>query len=108
MWRWLWLMAALGGLWGACAYAILWGYTSIQVTRPFVNSLPGLASLLPARIIIYGIEAAEHYVAGHPFDLSRNHEWIGAAATGVGAVLVVTAFLLGRMLTRRFRHPAPA
>jgi hypothetical protein len=89
-------MAALGALWGAATYEVLWGYTSIVVTRRFVDSVAGLATLLPARIVLYGIHVVEDRIAGHPFAFSRSDRWIGFVITAVGAILLVAAFLLAR------------
>jgi hypothetical protein len=89
-------LAALGALWGAAAYEILWGYTSLVVTRRFVNSVAGLATLLPARIVLYGIHVVEGRVVGHPFAFSRSDRWIGFVVTAVGAALLVGALLLVR------------
>jgi hypothetical protein len=89
-------MAVLGGLWGAATYEVLWGYTSIVVTRRFVDSVAGLATLLPARIVLYAIHVVEDRIAGHPFAISTVDRWIGWVITAVGAGLVVTTFLLVR------------
>lgn len=100
----------LGGLWGAATYEILWGYTSIVVTRRFVDSVPGLATLLPARIVLYAIHVAEGRIAGHPFGFSRADRWIGFVITAVGAGLLVGGYLLVRavaLIVRRTSRPAP-
>ncbi len=97
--------AALGALWGAVAYTILWGKTSIVVTVRYVDSSLGLITLLPVRIVIHGIRLAEAHIAGRSFSLSRNHEWIGVVSAAVGAALCVAALLAlqlaVRVLTRR-------
>ena len=99
------LSASAGALWGAVSYAILWGDTSIVVTRRFVDSNRGLALLLPVRLVLEAIRLVEQHVAGHPFDFSHNHGWIGFAAAVAGAALLaVPAFLvtaIGRRLRRR-------
>src|SRR5262249_12257278 len=100
--------AGLGAIWGAVAFAVLWGYTSIQVTRPFVESGAGLMTLLPVRIVLYAIHALETR-AGRPFHLASNHEWIGFVSAVVGAVIVAAAFLAVRgtvRLARRRRRSA--
>jgi hypothetical protein len=105
------IMAVLGGLWGAATYEILWGYTSIVVTRRFVDSVAGLATLLPARIVLYAIHVAEGRIAGHPFALSRADRWIGFVITAVGAGLLAGGYLLVRavaLVVRRNSRPAPS
>lgn len=97
-------MAVLGGLWGAATYEVLWGYTSIVVTRRFVDSVAGLASLLPARIVLYGIHVVEDRIAGHPFAFSHGDPWIGFVITAVGACLTVAAFLIARAVFRVVRR----
>ena len=100
---------ALGALWGASGYAILWGYAPVVATRSFVDSPVGLASLLPVRIVLEGIHLVEAHVAGHPFDFSRNHDWIGFLAAAVGALLLlapaaVVLRLKGRLSRREARR----
>jgi len=95
--------AGLGAIWGAAAFAVLWGYTSIQVTRPFVESVAGLLTLLPVRIVLYAIHALETR-AGRPFHLASNHEWIGFVSAAVGAVIVAAAFLAARGTVRLVRR----
>jgi hypothetical protein len=97
-------MAVLGGLWGAATYEVLWGYTSIVVTRRSVDSLAGLATLLPARIVLYGIHVVEDRIAGHPFAFSGGDRWIGFVITAVGASLMVMAFLMARAVVRVIRR----
>lgn len=103
-------LAVIGALWGAATYEILWGYTSIVVTRRYVDSVAGLATLLPARIVLYAIHVVEDRIAGHPFGLSRSDWWIGLTATAVGAGLLTGAFLLARAVVRliRSRGRAPS
>jgi hypothetical protein len=103
--------AGFGAIWGAVAFAVLWGYTSIQVTRPFVESVAGLVTLLPVRIVLYGIHVLEAR-AGRSFHLASNHEWIGFVSAAVGAAIVALAFAAGRALIRaghrrlrRTHHP---
>jgi hypothetical protein len=94
-------VTALGALWGATGYAILWGYTPIVATRSFVDSPAGLAGLLPVRIVLEGIHLVEAHLAGHPFDFSRNHDWIGFLAAAVGAVLLVVPAVVIREIRGR-------
>lgn len=94
----------LGALWGAATYEVPWGYTSIVVTRRFVDSLAGLATLLPARVVLYCIHVAEDRIAGHPFALSRADRWIGFVITAAGAALMVAAFLMARAIVRVVRR----
>jgi hypothetical protein len=97
------VVAGLGAVWGAVAFAVLWGYTSIQVTRPFVQSLPGLVSLLPVRLVLFGIHLVEDHVVGRPLQLSANHEWIGFVSAAVGALLTTAGYLATRWLMRSIR-----
>ncbi len=97
--------AALGAVWGALAYDILWGNTSIVVTRRFVDSNRGLASLLPVRLVLFGIHLAEDHLAGRPFQLSTNHGWIGVASVAAGAALGLAAYGLVVAILR-LRGPA--
>jgi hypothetical protein len=85
----------MGALWGAVAYTILWGGTSIVITRRFVDSPIGLATLLPVRLILYGIHATERAV-GHSFALSGNHAWIGFLSAGLGAMLLLVPLAVVR------------
>jgi hypothetical protein len=94
----------VGALWGAASYALLWGYTSIVITRRFVDSPMGLLSLLPARLVLYAIHYAEN-VAGHPFNFSNNHGWIGFVATLTGATILAAPTLVARGIGRRIRQP---
>ena len=97
---------ALGALWGAGGYAILWGYTPVVATRSCVDSAAGLASLLPIRIVLEGIHLVEAHVAGHPFDFSRNHDWIGFLAAAVGALLLLAPAAVVVRLRRRIGRRA--
>jgi hypothetical protein len=94
------LAATIGAIWGVLAYRILWGDTSIVVTREFVVSLAGLLSLLPVRIVLYAIRLAEVHVAGHPFDFADNHAWIGVTAAAVGALLLGVPVQVAAMAVR--------
>lgn len=82
--------AGSGLVWGVAAYALLWGHTSIVVHRSFVVSPIGTILLLPVRVVLWAIRAAEG-VAGRPFDLSTNHWWIGLAAGITGAIIAAVA-----------------
>jgi hypothetical protein len=101
------LAAGAGAVWGAVSFAVLWGYTSIQVTRPFVQSVPGLLTLLPVRTVIFAIHLLEER-AGRSFDLSSNHEWIGFVSAAVGAFIVGGTFALVGWLRRARRRPGGA
>jgi hypothetical protein len=101
------LLAAAGALWGAVSYAILWGETSIVVTRRFVDSNRGLALLLPVRLVLEAIRVVEKHVAGHPFDFSHNHGWIGFAAAAAGAAMLALPGLLVTAVARRLRRRGP-
>jgi hypothetical protein len=98
------LAAGAGAVWGAVAFAVLWGYTSIQVTRRFVQSVPGLLTLFPVRTVIFAIHLVEER-AGRSFDLSSNHEWIGFVSAAVGALIVGGIVALVRWVGRA-RPPA--
>jgi hypothetical protein len=97
------VLAVLGALWGAAAYQILWGYTSIVVTRAFVDTPMGLLSLFPVRAVLFGIHVVEDQVVHHPFNFSRNHEWIGYVAAATGTLILVTPFVVGRAGLRAIR-----
>jgi hypothetical protein len=88
--------AGVGAAWGVLSYSILWGETSIQLTRRFVDSVPGLLGLLPVRLVLYAIRFFEERLVHHPFDFSHNHAWIGLLSAVVGAGLLVAAFVLVR------------
>jgi hypothetical protein len=104
--------AGVGALWGAVAFSVLWGYSGIEVDRQFVNSLPGLLSLLPVRVVLYAIRAVEVHVVRHPFVFAQNHQWIGYVAAGTGALMGLAAAVLGRGVVRwaraRTTSPRPA
>jgi hypothetical protein len=93
------VLAVLGAMWGAATYEILWGSTSIVVTRRYVDSVAGLLTLLPARIVLYAIHFVEDRIAGHPFALSRADRWIGFVIAAVGAGLLAGAYVVGRAVT---------
>jgi hypothetical protein len=98
-----WVAAGVGLLWGAFAYSVLWEGTPFAVDRRFVESVRGTLVLLPARIALWGVHAAE-LLAGRTFELSRS-TWIlaiAAAAAGLATVLlVVTAVRALVRLARR-------
>jgi hypothetical protein len=100
------IAAAVGAAWGLLGYAVLWGHTPIVVHRPFVVGGVGTVLLFPIRAVLWGIRVVEERMAGAPFDFSRNHGWIGAAAGLVGAALVVGGFLMARAISRRLRPEA--
>lgn len=93
--------AAAGALWGAAGYAVLWGHSPITVSRAFVASLPGTLVLLPARTVLASIRLVEGW-AGRSFHFPDTNWWIGVAAAGVGAALVVGVVAAVRALTRRW------
>ena len=90
-----WLVVVAGAAWGFGAYLALWGYTPIVVTERYVDSLPGLLLLLPARVVLETIHLVEQRIVHHPFDFSANNAWIGyaAAAVGAAALTLVRAIL---------------
>lgn len=92
--------AAIGFAWGLAAYSVLWGHTSIVVHRSFVVSPLGTILLLPIRMILWGIHAAED-LAGEPFALSGNNWWIGLAAGAVGSAVGLAVAFLARVVFRR-------
>ncbi len=99
-----WLIAAgAGALWGAASFDVLWGYTAIQVTRRFVDSLPGLLSLLPARVVLSAIHLVETRVVHRSFSFTTNHQWIGVASVAAGALIGVAASLSVMVLRRATR-----
>jgi hypothetical protein len=93
--------AGLGGLWGLACYVVLWGYTPVVIHRSFVVGIVGTVLLLPVRLVLWGIRFVEERVAGHTFDFSANHGWIGVASAAVGAAIVLAAIWIGRSLVRR-------
>lgn len=96
-------LAGAGAIWGVVTYQILWGNTSIVVTRSFVDTPVGLLSLFPVRVVLFGIHLTEDRVVHHAFDFQSNHWWIGAAAAAVGALLLLVPFVAGTALVRRLR-----
>lgn len=96
------LAAAAGALWGTAAFLVLWGHTPITVTRSFVVGSLGTAVLLPVRIVLWGLRAAER-VAGRPFHFPDANWWIGMVAALVGAGLVAAAAVVVRAVGRRLR-----
>jgi hypothetical protein len=101
-----WGLAVAGAAWGAVTYQILWGYTSIVVTRSFVDTPLGLLALFPVRVVLFGIHLAEDRIAHHTFDFQRNHWWIGVTAAAAGALLLMVPFALGALVARRLRTRA--
>ena len=98
---------ALGGMWGLFCYAVLWQGVPFSADRPFVESFAGTLVLLPVRIVLGAIRWAE-LEAGHPFSPSEStSQWIAFAASVVGALLVLVAFVLVRGVVRAVsRHGA--
>jgi hypothetical protein len=94
------VVAGVGAIWGVVGFAVLWGYTSIQVTRPFVQSVPGLLVLLPVRTVLFAIHLVEDRLVGRPFDLSANHDWIGLVSATAGAMIATAVYLLFRAASR--------
>lgn len=84
---------AIGAVWGAGAYAVLWGYTSIVITPTLFRSVAGLVALLPVRIVLWAIGVVERHVVHHPFSFATNHGWIGAVSALVGGAMVGLATL---------------
>ena len=95
--------AAIGAVWGLAGYAVLWGHTSIVVSRSFVVSPIGTILLLPVRTVLWTIHSLER-AAREPFEFSDNNWWIGLAsamagaviAWGLGAVILLVARTSGR------------
>jgi hypothetical protein len=82
-----WGLVVAGAVWGFVSYLVLWGYTPIVVTERFVESVPGLLLLLPARIVLESIHLVEQRIVHHPFDFSNTNGWIGYAAAAAGALI---------------------
>ena len=95
--------AGLGVLWGAFCYSVLWNGTPFAVDRPFVESVVGTLLLLPARLVLWAIHAAES-IAGRTFELAAS-TWvfaIGSAVAGlVLGLLIVFAVRGAAVLVRR-------
>jgi hypothetical protein len=95
--------AGAGLLWGAFSYSVLWDGIPFVVERPFVESVRGTLVLLPARIVLWGVHAAEQ-IAGRTFELSRSTWMLGVATAAAGlavGLLIGTAALLMVRLARR-------
>jgi hypothetical protein len=80
------LGAAAGLLWGAFCFSVLWEGTPFGVDLRFVESVGGSLLLLPARLVLWGVRAAE-VGAGRTFELSDS-TWILAVLTAVTGLLV--------------------
>lgn len=98
-------------MWGFLGYTVLWEGQPFAVTRVFVSSVLGVVLLLPVRIVIWGIRAAEE-LAGRTFDLSSNNLWIAFVASALGAAIALAAFLggrwvIGRLVRARARSGGP-
>jgi hypothetical protein len=100
-----WLVVVGGAAWGLASYLVLWGYTPIVVTERFVESLPGLLLLLPARAVLESIHFVEQRIVHHPFDFSTHNSWIGYVSAMTGAAILSLAWVLvtapARMRARR-------
>lgn len=73
--------AAAGLLWGAFCFSVLWEGTPFAVDLRFVESVGGSLLLLPARLVLWGVRAAET-ATGRTFELADS-TWILGAATAV-------------------------
>ncbi|MGZ4113903.1 MAG: hypothetical protein ACXVQT_02350 [Actinomycetota bacterium] len=95
--------AGAGLLWGAFCYSVLWEGTPFGVDRPFVESVLGTLLLLPGRLVLWAIRAAE-LLAGRTFQLADS-TWIFGVAScvaGLGlGVLIVLAVRGAAVLLRR-------
>ena len=89
-----WLVVVGGAAWGLASYLVLWGYTPIVVTERFVESLPGLLLLLPARAVLESIHFVEQRIVHHPFDFSTHNSWIGYVSAMTGAAILALAWVL--------------
>jgi hypothetical protein len=100
-----WLVVVAGAAWGLASYLVLWGYTPIVVTERFVESVPGLLLLLPARAVLESIHFVEQRMVHHPFDFSAQNSWIGYVSALTGAAILAIAWALvttpARMRGRR-------
>jgi hypothetical protein len=89
-----------GGVWGLMGYTVLWQGSPFSVDRRFVGSIVGTLVLLPVRLVLWGIRAAEA-LTGRTFDLADANRWIGVVASALGAAIAVGAFLAVRTAWRR-------
>jgi len=96
--------AAIGALWGAIAFLLLWGYTSIQLTRRDVDSVVWTIALLPVRLVLFAIHVVEDHVVHHPFHFADNHDWIGVVSAAVGALIALTAVAVIRVTLSSIRR----
>jgi hypothetical protein len=100
-----WLVVVGGAAWGLASYLVLWGYTPIVVTERFVESVPGLLLLLPARAVLESIHFVEQRIVHHPFDFSSHNSWIGWVSAMTGAAILVLGWTVvstpARMRARR-------
>jgi hypothetical protein len=95
--------AGAGMLWGAFCYSVLWEGTPFGVDLRFVESVGGTLLLLPARLVLWAVRAAE-ILTGRTFDLSSSTWILGVATAAVGlstGVLVVLAVRGAASLLRR-------
>jgi hypothetical protein len=102
-----WLVVVGGAVWGLASYLVLWGDTPIVVTERFVESLPGLLLLFPARAVLESIHFMEQRIVHHPFDFSTHNSWIGyvSAMTGAALLALVWAIVSAPARMRAHRHP---
>jgi hypothetical protein len=100
-----WLVVVAGAVWGLASYLVLWGDTSIVVTERFVESLPGLLLLLPARAVLESIHFVEQRIVHHPFDFSTHNAWIGWVSAMTGAAILALGWAVVSAPARmRARH----
>lgn len=102
------LAGAAGAVWGLAGYAVLWGHTPLTVHRSFVVSAVGTVTLLPVRIVLWGIRVVEERLMGRPFSVASRNEWIGVVAAVVGAGMVALTWTVARAGVRRVRRHRPA
>jgi hypothetical protein len=94
------IAVTLGGMWGLVGYSVLWEGQPFEVSRAFVNSIPGLLTLLPVRLVIWGIRLAEQ-IEGRTFDLSSTNLWIAPVASILGAAIALGVVFAGRTVAGR-------
>ena len=100
-----WLVVVTGAVWGLASYLVLWGDTPIVVTERFVESVPGLLLLLPARAVLESIHFVEERIVHHPFDFSTHNAWIGYVSAMTGAAMLAIVWAVVSAPARmRARH----
>lgn len=95
----------LGALWGGLAYAVLWGHTPLEVSRRFVVGPVGTLALLPVRLVLWAIRAAEG-VLGETLLFADANWWIGLVAAAVGSTIALVAVLAVRLGKRTMHRSA--